>query len=77
MTERKPKPRALVVDDEPDIRELLSITLGRMQFEVETAGDMRVDERVEIWPAQKASHHALVTQRQAHGVRRAAGRDRA
>lgn len=39
MTERKPKPRALVVDDEPDIRELLSITLGRMQFEVETAGD--------------------------------------
>jgi len=33
------KPRALVVDDEPDIRDLLSITLGRMEFEVETAGD--------------------------------------
>jgi two-component system response regulator PilR (NtrC family) len=33
------KPRALVVDDEPDIRELLAITLGRMDIEVETAGD--------------------------------------
>ena len=33
------KPRALVVDDEPDIRDLLSITLGRMEIEVETAGD--------------------------------------
>ncbi len=31
--------RALVVDDEPDIRELLGITLGRMQIEVATAGD--------------------------------------
>jgi len=34
------KPRALVVDDEPDIRELLSITLGRMNIEAETAGDL-------------------------------------
>ena len=33
------KPRALVVDDEPDIRELLAITLGRMNIDVETAGD--------------------------------------
>ena len=33
------KPRALIVDDEPDIRELLAITLGRMQIDVETAGD--------------------------------------
>jgi two-component system response regulator PilR (NtrC family) len=31
------KPRALVVDDEPDIRELLSITLERMNLEVITA----------------------------------------
>lgn len=31
------KPRALVVDDEPDIRELLSITLERMNLEVATA----------------------------------------
>jgi two-component system response regulator PilR (NtrC family) len=33
------KPRALVVDDEPDIRDLLSITLGRMDIAVETVGD--------------------------------------
>jgi two-component system response regulator PilR (NtrC family) len=39
MTERKSSPRALVIDDEPDIRELLSITLGRMQIEVVTAAD--------------------------------------
>jgi FO synthase len=32
------KPRALVVDDEPDIRELLSITLERMNLDV-TAAD--------------------------------------
>ena len=31
------KPRALVVDDEPDIRELLSITLERMNIEVVAA----------------------------------------
>jgi two-component system response regulator PilR (NtrC family) len=37
--ERKSRPRALVIDDEPDIRELLSITLGRMQIDVATAGD--------------------------------------
>ena len=39
MTERKSNPRALVIDDERDISELLSITLGRMQIEVVTAGD--------------------------------------
>ncbi len=33
-------PRALVVDDEPDIRELLGITLERMNFEVVTAADL-------------------------------------
>ncbi len=33
------KPKALVVDDEPDIRDLLSITLERMQIDVEPAGD--------------------------------------
>ncbi len=41
MPERKSNPRALVIDDEPDIRELLSITLGRMQIEVVTAGDYK------------------------------------
>ncbi len=34
-------PRALIVDDEPDIRELLSITLGRMDIAVETAADYK------------------------------------
>jgi two-component system response regulator PilR (NtrC family) len=32
-------PRALIVDDEPDIRELLAITLGRMQIAVTAAAD--------------------------------------
>jgi two-component system response regulator PilR (NtrC family) len=31
--------RALIVDDEPDIRDLLGITLGRMQIQVSTAAD--------------------------------------
>jgi two-component system response regulator PilR (NtrC family) len=39
IIEARTKPRALVVDDEPDIRDLLGITLGRMQIEVVTAGD--------------------------------------
>jgi len=33
-------PAALIVDDERDIRELLSITLGRMGLHVDTAGDV-------------------------------------
>ncbi|MGY6555833.1 MAG: sigma-54-dependent transcriptional regulator [Wenzhouxiangella sp.] len=33
-------PRALVVDDEPDLRELLDMTLTRMGLEVETAEDL-------------------------------------
>jgi len=40
------KPRALVVDDEPDIRELLAITLGRMSIDVDTAGDHATAERM-------------------------------
>jgi two-component system response regulator PilR (NtrC family) len=39
VTERKSTPRALVIDDEPDIRDLLGITLGRMHIDVTTAGD--------------------------------------
>ena len=39
IIEARNKPRALVIDDEPDIRDLLAITLGRMQIEVVTAGD--------------------------------------
>lgn len=34
------RPRALIVDDEADIRELLEITLGRMGLETESAGDL-------------------------------------
>jgi two-component system response regulator PilR (NtrC family) len=33
-------PTALIVDDEPDIRELLEITLGRMDIDTQTAADL-------------------------------------
>jgi two-component system response regulator PilR (NtrC family) len=39
------KPRALVVDDEPDIRELLNITLERMNLEVTAADTITVATR--------------------------------
>ena len=39
------KPRALVVDDEPDIRELLNITLERMNLEVIAADTINVATR--------------------------------
>ena len=32
--------KVLIVDDEPDIRELLEITLGRMEMDTDTAGDL-------------------------------------
>jgi two-component system response regulator PilR (NtrC family) len=35
------KPRALVIDDEPDICELLSLTLGRMGIDTDVAGDVK------------------------------------
>ncbi|MGE0482820.1 MAG: sigma-54-dependent transcriptional regulator [Gammaproteobacteria bacterium] len=38
------KHRALVIDDEPDIRELLSITLARMDVACETAADIAAAE---------------------------------
>ena len=34
------KPLALVIDDEPDIRELLALTLGRMDIETVVAEDV-------------------------------------
>ena len=34
------QPRALIIDDEPDICELLTLTLGRMDIETETAQDV-------------------------------------
>ena len=37
MTEKK---RVLIVDDEPDIRELLTLTLSRMGLDVTAAADL-------------------------------------
>jgi two-component system response regulator PilR (NtrC family) len=34
------RPRALIVDDEPDLCELLAITLDRMQIDTDTCGDL-------------------------------------
>ena len=34
------QPRALVIDDEPDICELLTLTLGRMDIDTDTAEDV-------------------------------------
>lgn len=38
--------RALIVDDEPDIRELLEITLGRMDIATESAADLASAKRL-------------------------------
>ncbi|MGE4617938.1 MAG: sigma-54 dependent transcriptional regulator [Gammaproteobacteria bacterium] len=38
--------RALIVDDEPDIRELLAITLGRMDIDCEAAADIAQAEQL-------------------------------
>ena len=35
------KPLALVIDDEPDICELLTLTLGRMDIDTAVAGDVK------------------------------------
>ena len=40
------QPLALVIDDEPDICELLSLTLGRMHIATETAGDVASAKRL-------------------------------
>jgi len=39
------KPQALVIDDEPDICELLSMTLSRMKIETHVAGDLASAQR--------------------------------
>jgi two-component system response regulator PilR (NtrC family) len=44
--EKRPDKRALVVDDEPDIRELLEITLGRMGIETTAAADLASARRL-------------------------------
>ena len=33
--------RALIIDDEPDIRELLEITLGRMQITTDAVANLK------------------------------------
>lgn len=40
MSTNTPPPRVLIVDDEPDIRELLEITLGRMGLDTVSAADL-------------------------------------
>ena len=40
------KPLALVIDDEPDIRELLELTLGRMSIETHAAADLNQARRM-------------------------------
>ncbi len=37
---------ALIVDDEPDIRELLELTLGRMDIDTDSAADIAAAEQL-------------------------------
>ena len=37
---------ALIVDDEPDIRELLEITLGRMNIKTQTAENVEIAKQL-------------------------------
>ncbi len=45
-TTPKPMPIALIVDDEPDICELLEITLGRMHLRTRSAGDIKTAKQL-------------------------------
>lgn len=38
--------RALIVDDEPDIRDLVSMTLSKMDLQTDTAGDLKTARRL-------------------------------
>src|SRR3984885_7364575 len=41
-----PKPVVLIIDDEPDLLELVSLTLGRMNLETRTASDLASARRL-------------------------------
>ena len=41
-----PKPVVLIIDDEPDLLELVSLTLGRMSLETRTASDLASARRL-------------------------------
>ena len=43
--------RALVIDDEPDIRELLEITLGRMQINTDSVDSVQRAKTTWIKPS--------------------------
>lgn len=45
--------RALIVDDEPDIRELLEITLGRMKLD--TRSPAMFAKHATGWPASRST----------------------
>ncbi len=51
------KPLALIIDDEPDIRELLEITLSRMEIETHTAATVKQAEAL----LQKNSYNLCLT----------------
>ena len=66
------KPLALVIDDEPDICELLTLTLGRMDIATFTAANL-VEARqqlkarqFDICPAHKTFHQAFSGPQNAH-----------
>ena len=40
------KPTVLIVDDEPDLLELVSLTLSRMSMETRTAADVGTAQRL-------------------------------
>ena len=45
-TSMSAKPVVLIVDDEPDLLELVSLTLNRMSFETRTASDLASAQRL-------------------------------
>ena len=68
MTQTKPEARVLVVDDETNIVELLSVSLKFQGFEVYTAGNgpAALDRAREVVPSEpqlRAQHECVETAR--------------